>query len=122
MPRMVVLLHETPAGYPRGTHFDLMFEHAGALRTWAAESIPKLNETLAAEQLSDHRLAYLDFEGALSGGRGTVQRVASGRFELLDEAPGKLVLEVKSDKLQGLLTLIRDQAAAQRWRISLTSG
>ena len=79
MPRFVVLLHETPSGYPRGAHLDLMLEHAGALRTWALEKPPLPGEIVVAERLPDHRLEYLDYEGAVSHDRGVVSRVDSGR-------------------------------------------
>ena len=51
MPRFVVLLHETPAGYSRGTHFDLMLEYGEALRTWALNKLP-----LAGDPVIAHRL------------------------------------------------------------------
>src|SRR4051794_23553598 len=63
MPRFVLLRHETPAGSERPTHFDLMLEHNGVLRTWALSGLPAAGEPLLAEQLPDHRLAYLDYEG-----------------------------------------------------------
>ena len=34
MPRFVVLRHETPPGYPRPPHYDLMLEQEGGLWTW----------------------------------------------------------------------------------------
>jgi hypothetical protein len=119
---MVVLLHETPAGYPRGTHFDLMFEQEGVLLTWAVESLPLAGETVTAEQLADHRLAYLEYEGAISGDRGTVKRIASGSYEVAEESPEKLVFKISANILQGCLTFVRDQAVAQRWRVSLVPG
>lgn len=122
MPRFVFLLHETPAGYPRGTHFDLMFEQGGVLRTWAVESLPLPGETVTAEQLNDHRLAYLDYEGAISGDRGTVRRVASGSYDIVEVSPETFVVKIKADALRGFLTLARDPLVAQRWRVSLASG
>src|SRR5947207_11677627 len=74
MPRFVILLHETPAGYSRKTHFDLMLEAGDSLRTWALDALPAPGETALAERLPDHRPIYLDYEGQLGGDRGGVSR------------------------------------------------
>jgi hypothetical protein len=122
MPRFVILLHETPAGYVRATHFDLMLQHAGSLRTWALDAMPAIGKTATAERLPDHRLAYLDFEGPIAGGRGTVRRVAAGEYETAEERAGCLVVQVRGAKLQGTLTLEEVAGSNQRWRVSLAAG
>jgi hypothetical protein len=86
MPRFVVLHHETPPGYPRPSHYDLMLEQGQSLRTWALASLPELGqEEVVAEELAPHRLAYLDYEGEVSTGRGQVKRVAAGEYALLED-------------------------------------
>jgi hypothetical protein len=122
MPRFVILLHETPAGSVRATHFDLMLEHDGVLWAWALHALPAIGESAAAERLPDHRLAYLDFEGPIAGGRGTVRRVAAGEYDLAEERAGCLVVRVRGAGLQGMLTLAQDADKDQRWRISLAAG
>ena len=87
MPRYVVLEHETPAGYARPRHWDLMLETGGALRTWALDEPPERvrsgqgEHSVQGELLRDHRLAYLDYEGPVSGDRGTVVRWDTGEYE-----------------------------------------
>ncbi|TVQ31359.1 MAG: hypothetical protein EA376_09615 [Phycisphaeraceae bacterium] len=85
--RMALLLHETPDG---ASHHDWMLERApgGLLATFRVdERIDRLDGgAFEAEAIGDHRRAYLDYEGEVSGGRGHVRRVASGwcaapRFE-----------------------------------------
>jgi hypothetical protein len=122
MLRFVVLLHETPAGYARGTHFDFMLEHGGVLRTWALDKLPAVGDTVLAERLADHRLAYLESEGPIAGGRGDVRRVATGEYETLEEREGTLVVRLAGDSLDGTITLIADDEDAQRWRVSLSAG
>jgi hypothetical protein len=83
--RFVILAH-TVNGL---THFDLMLEIAGQekLRTYQLARWPlAVAETCAAPRIGDHRRAYLDYEGEVSGGRGTVTRVASGTWR--DERGG----------------------------------
>lgn len=95
--RYVILWHQWPAGPLRcfeetetddavlrrgGDHFDWMLESDSCLATWAtADRISIAQESSAgAIRLPDHRAAYLDLEGPVSGGRGTVTQVESGRF------------------------------------------
>jgi hypothetical protein len=44
----------------------------------------------AGERLDDHRREYLDYQGAVSGGRGQVERIARGRCLRLEETPAVL--------------------------------
>jgi hypothetical protein len=73
--RFVVLRHEGV----EVPHFDLMFETSpgSALATWRSERWP-LDRPTIATRIGDHRSAYLEFEGELSGNRGHVKRVSSG--------------------------------------------
>jgi hypothetical protein len=77
--RFVIQEHRTS----EGTHWDLMLERAGALKTWSLESEPPDTGPfeIRAIQHFDHRLLYLDFEGEISGGRGSVRIHDGGAFE-----------------------------------------
>ena len=44
------------------------------LKTWACREPPQAGVEIPCEALADHRLAYLDYEGPISGGRGSVTR------------------------------------------------
>src|SRR5262245_23636940 len=93
MPRFVLLLHDCPDGRPRATHLDLMVEVGSVLQTWALPQVPQawrgldLNDvqfsasnTVNAERLADHRLAYLEYEGPVSRERGHVRRLDEGSY------------------------------------------
>jgi len=122
MPRFVVLYHECPLDRPRPSHWDLMLEASGALRTWALDHAPEEPTGHAteqnAEQLPDHRLAYLDYEGPVSGDRGHVTRWDAGEFRWLVDEPEKVIAELTGNHLRGIATLIRDADDPQRWRFS----
>jgi len=75
MSRYVILTHDHP--FP---HWDLMLEDGGTLRTWRLLSEPGAGRVVPAERLGDHRLAYLDYEGPVSGGRGVVARWDHGTY------------------------------------------
>jgi len=122
MPRFVVLLHQTPPGYPRGTHFDLMLERGNVLWTWALDRLPEAGSELLAERLPDHRPVYLDFEGAMGGERGRVSRVEAGEFDVEAESESRLVIDLRGETLRGKLLLEQTESDRHRWRISLTGG
>jgi DNA polymerase Ligase (LigD) len=98
-----------------GVHWDLMLEWGEALRTWALAAEPIPGVLIAAEQLPDHRLAYLDYEGPIYGNRGSVARWDAGRFEVLSATPITLVISLASDRLQVEATLARSSAASNSW-------
>jgi hypothetical protein len=99
-----------------------MFEHAGVLRTWATEKLPTIGEAVIGQRLADHRLAYLDYEGEISGGRGRVSRVGEGHYDVLEETEANLVLRICGAKLNGTLTLTALADDPHRSRVSLSTG
>jgi hypothetical protein len=74
-PRFVLLEHRW-----QGVHWDFMLEHGDALRTWAVDEPIVIGVDLPARALPDHRRIYLEYEGEVSGNRGTVRRVAAGVY------------------------------------------
>jgi hypothetical protein len=121
MPRFVVLRHELPPGSPRGSHFDLMLEDGGVLRTWACDELPSLGQSVMADRLPDHRPAYLDYEGPVSG-RGEVTRVIAGEYELIAESEDALRVRLTAEKMRALLSIQKLPNESQRWRVSLAEG
>ena len=119
MPRYVILFHETPAGFERPTHWDLMLEFEGRLATWALAEEPAPGKAIAAEKLADHRLAYLDYEGPVTGGRGNVSRWDAGEYTPHNMEPGSWVLTLTGGKLNGELMLERDGERDRHWTASL---
>ena len=77
MPRFVVLEHDW-----NGVHWDLMIEVGTAFRTWRLEAPIVAGADVPAIRLADHRLDYWDYEGPVSGDRGTVRRLDRGRHEV----------------------------------------
>jgi proteasome lid subunit RPN8/RPN11 len=133
MPRFVLLFHDCPTSHPRPSHFDLMLEANGALRTWAIADLPRCwrataglpksvgassSDNVAAEQLPDHRLAYLDYEGPVSGERGKVTRVDHGTFTNIEESPDSWVAELSGHTIHGQLTLQRELPDSLNWQLA----
>jgi hypothetical protein len=119
MGRYVILRHECPAAYEPGVHWDLMLEAGNALRTWALAVEPAPGIVIAADELPDHRLEYLDYEGPISGNRGTVCRWDAGRFEVLRESPRELLVRFAGDRLNGNAGLMRAAEDSKSWEFLL---
>jgi hypothetical protein len=112
MPRFVVLRHESP----RGLHWDLMLETGAVLASWALAEEPQRGKSFAADELAGHRLAYLDYEGPISGGRGQVTRWDGGFYAILEQGPTQLVLNMSGARLRGRVTLTRPAEASATWQ------
>lgn len=116
MPRAVQLEHETVSG---SVHVDWLFERREGearvrsfrLRT-RIDALPP-DEALRGEAMDDHRRLYLDFEGELSGGRGTVRQVASGEVVSVREEEGWI--EVAIDWGRGAELIRGERTGAGAW-------
>lgn len=116
--RFALLRHEMPATADRPSHWDFLLETPGKLATWefpvalTRDRTQDSGSSGGARRLADHRLAYLEYEGPISGGRGHVTRVAAGRYSLVHESSGgaELVLALVGDSLVGELRLSRCDA------------
>jgi hypothetical protein len=115
MPRFVILQHDAP----QGTHFDFMLETGDVLRTWSLPKTPTADATLIGEALPDHRPAYLDYEGPISGGRGNVVRWDFGTFDWdrSFDAENTLAIKISGQKISGRVVLCRMENSS-RWQFS----
>jgi hypothetical protein len=113
VPRFVILCHKSP----QGAHFDLMLESGGVLKTWALPQPPQAGVEMTCEALSDHRLAYLDYEGPISGGRGDVSRWDRGTFVIERQNDAQWVVELAGEKLAGKAVLRRSADDPRQWRL-----
>lgn len=96
MPRFVILEHDHPH-----LHWDLMLETGEVLRTWRLESAPVINQTIAAQTIGDHRKAYLDYEGPVSGNRGSVIRWDAGAFAWVSQEPMRVTISLNGERCRG---------------------
>lgn len=110
MLRFVILEHDHPF-----LHWDLLLETSAVdlLRTWRLLVDPTTVGTISADPLPDHRRRYLDYEGPVSGDRGTVTRWDTGCYQCLSEADdGSLLLEFSGERWQGAACL---EPAGSQW-------
>jgi hypothetical protein len=118
MNRFVVLRHEISEAnsFERKSHFDLMLEAPDALgictlRTWALDQWPlEPAEATTAIPLPDHRLAYLEYEGPISGNRGSVHRVARGTYTVDSETTNSLTVRLNDGTQECMIVLAEGMA------------
>jgi DNA polymerase Ligase (LigD) len=105
MPRFVVLEHDWPA-----PHWDFLLEAGPVLKAWRLLAEPRYGFDVPVETNADHRLFYLDYEGPVSGGRGTVSRWDAGTFEW--HSTEFLRVRLYGSRLRGTATIV-----SGRWRV-----
>lgn len=112
MPRFVVLTHDWPV-----LHWDFLVEAGDALHAWRLLSEPRADHDIPAEPNFPHRPLYLDYEGPLSGGRGTVSRWDFGTCDWRADDAGGAELELRGAKLRGRAVI---RAVGEGWIFRLT--
>jgi hypothetical protein len=101
---------------PRGLHYDFFLESGDALKTWALPRPPSPSEAIECDALADHRLVYLDYEGPISGDRGTVARWDTGTFTVETWTDELVVISLAGQKLIGRVELRCLSDQPDRWR------
>jgi hypothetical protein len=124
MPRAVLLEHTTPDG---SMHYDWMVQrsHMGdqaplaTFRVWERLDLAQTT-TFEAERLPDHRAAYLDLEGPLSGNRGEVRRLCRGEMTIESDSASRCAITGILGQAQGRWEgRVRDGGA--RWEFVFLS-
>lgn len=104
MPKFVILTHDHPH-----LHWDLMLEMDGGLWTWRLELEPdrfNCEAGINAIRLPDHRLQYLDYEGPVSGNRGTVTRWDQGDYEIVNKSDTSIQINFRGGNLNRAMLLV----------------
>jgi hypothetical protein len=106
VPRFVLLEHDHPV-----LHWDLMLEAGDILQTWRLAAAPAESQVVEAAALGDHRRLYLDYEGPVSGNRGSVRRWDAGNF-----------IEMAGSTRQVRLLQFDGTNVTGCWRLKLVDG
>jgi hypothetical protein len=122
MPRYVILFHELPADSDRASHWDLMLEWDGKLRTWALPCEPAQALDCQAERLADHRPRYLDYEGPIAGDRGRVTRWDEGLYKLEHAGASEYVITLAGRRLSARVILTNKGDGSHFWRVSFSAA
>ena len=116
MSRFVILEHDFP-----NRHWDFMLETADVLRTWRLPQAPHGAQwEMPVEALADHRLAYLDYEGPVSGNRGTVTRWDRGEYDRESSADDRWTIRLRGQLLCGRAIL--EKMSSGEWQFRFQSS
>lgn len=96
-------------------HWDFMIEVDGVLATWALSAQPLAEQRISTIQLPDHRRAYLEYEGPISGDRGAVKQWDRGVYRLVQRKADLVQVQLKGQILSGLATLTRASEDGAWW-------
>lgn len=113
--RFVVLQHTDGDG----VHFDLMIDQGQALATWKFNRPPESADEhpLAGSRIGDHRRVYLNYEGPISGNRGSVARYDEGDVELRGARDDVWRAAFRGRRLAGDFVLERVAPGDQSWSL-----
>jgi hypothetical protein len=91
--RCVLLLHQLPTGT---WHYDWLLDPGESLPLIAFRTDVYIPDAASfdAVRIDPHRRLYLDYEGPISGNRGEVRRVASGRCSVQLDALQRFTVDV----------------------------
>jgi DNA polymerase Ligase (LigD) len=108
MPRFVILEHDWPH-----RHWDLMLEAGPILRTWRLAAPLTTGVDVAAQAIGDHRLHYLDYEGPVSGNRGSVVRRDNGTFDWMRDDIQAVAIRLAGTRCRGELEIVAREGIAR---------
>lgn len=111
--RFAILRHDDP-----DLHWDLLLEAGDHCKTWRLTAVPQDDTDIPATPIADHRRFYLDYEGPVSGDRGTVERWDRGAFVWWTATPQLIRGYCDGAKFRGEVQLIansRDSDAIARF-------
>jgi len=99
-----------------------MIEHGDALLTWQLDRPPTGSESLPirARRIGDHRRAYLEYEGDISGGRGAVRRVDRGCARIVELTEQRCRFLAEGSRLSGRFRL--ETTDGESWSLAADAG
>jgi hypothetical protein len=114
-----VILHHIGHG---PEHWDLMLDVGNVLATWQLLEDPnsltaKEPKPISATRIGDHRRAYLNHEGPVSGGRGKVNRVEQGSYEMVDQTKKLWTVRLEGTWLRGTFRLALEHRRSNEWSL-----
>lgn len=113
--RFVIQHHELSAS----AHWDLMLEQDDALATWQVPVPPSqyCQGPVPARRIADHRKAYLDYEGPVSGDRGTVRIADAGTYVARVAGPARWEIELRGRVVRGRFELRPTAPGGDQWEL-----
>lgn len=97
-----ILTHDHPF-----FHWDLLLDAGEVAWTWRLLDEPSGESHPRAERIADHRRLYLDYEGPVSGNRGSVTRWDWGTYSIVDQTDDLITVQLRGTQSAWLVHLPR---------------
>lgn len=115
MPIFVVQKHSASH-----LHWDFRLEMDNVLKSWAVPKEPPKESGIKrlAIQVEDHPLEYAKFSGTIpegSYGAGKVEIWDSGKFEIIDKKPNKIIFTLHGKKMKGEYVILQFGKEKKNW-------
>lgn len=110
--RFALLEHDHPV-----KHWDLLLQQGNRLLGWRGDPQGHFLNGGLVVQTADHRMAFLDYEGPLTGDRGSVRRIDSGPLKWRRFGLDLMEAEIQGLKWRGVLKL--KKIAGNEWTVQL---
>ncbi len=103
--QFVIHKHITPAGI----HWDWMLEGEGTLRTWRVNCPPQEvgQEPIRADEIADHDVRFLAYEGPVQQNTAEVKREDRGRLTVLKRTDSQILFCLEGQVLSGCFAFCR---------------
>ena len=101
-------------------HYDFMLRNGDVLVTWRIDQPAadlEIGDSMDALQIPSHRLAYLQYEGPLSGGRGRVSIADAGLYELISQTADRWVIRLSGKSVNGPFEIKRTSQQSDHWTL-----
>ena len=87
----------------KNIHWDLMFQVGNTLKTYRLDKSPHqiLHASVNATEILDHQIKFLTYEGPVNQGKGKVCIVENGTYEIINEDPEQISLNLDGQILTG---------------------
>ncbi|MHC4130873.1 MAG: DNA polymerase ligase N-terminal domain-containing protein [Planctomycetota bacterium] len=88
------VIHEHTRG--KDIHWDLMLQVGNTLKTYRLDKSPHqlLHASSNATEIFDHQIKFLTYEGSVNQGKGNVCIVENGTYEIINEDPEHISLNL----------------------------
>jgi len=99
-------------------HWDLLLEVGEVLATWQFPRNPcsdTSSEAIRVRRIQDHRKAYLDYQGPISGNRGQVSRIDRGTYVLMEQKSDQWTICLNGKQLRGTYQLSAGRKPEDYW-------
>jgi DNA ligase D-like protein (predicted 3'-phosphoesterase) len=115
MPLFVVQKHSASH-----LHWDFRLEIDKVLKSWAVPKEPPVEKDIKrlAIEVEDHPVSYAKFEGEIPEGNygaGKVELWDSGKYDIIDKKPNKIVFTLRGKKMNGDYVLLQFGKEKKNW-------